>query len=146
MHRIMDRVSMFRSFQVGAAFWLSLTCFFFIWWGLLSRWTGCFLCTCCFEFCFSWPLLAGVRKYLRNHCPLAAKFGTWLANLLKGSALHVWVIVLGGILCIFLLSDAVFLCYRDIVSVTKLTYSFQSVAGGAGSYAAFSHTLTWVEK
>jgi hypothetical protein len=28
----------------------------------------------------------------------------------------------------------------------KLTYSFQFVAGGAGSYAAFSHILTWVEK
>ncbi len=54
--------------------------------------------------------------------------------------------MLGGILCIFLLSDAVFLCYRDVFSVIKLTYSFQSVAGGAGSYAACSHTLTWVEK
>ena len=52
----------------------------------------------------------------------------------------------GGYFVYFLLSDAVFLCYRDIFSVTKLTYSFQSVAGGAGSYAAFSHTLTWVEK
>ncbi len=51
----------------------------------------------------------------------------------------------GDIMYIFLL-DAVFLCYRDIVSVTKLTYSFQSVDGGAGSYAAFSHILTWVEK
>jgi hypothetical protein len=28
------------------------------------------------------------ERYLQNHCPLAAKFGTWLANLLKGSALH----------------------------------------------------------
>jgi hypothetical protein len=46
----------------------------------------------------------------------------------------------------FLLLGAVFLYYRDIFSVTKLTYSFQSVAGGAGSYVAFSHTLTWVEK
>jgi hypothetical protein len=27
-------------------------------------------------FCFNWLLLAGVRKYLRNHCPLAAIFGT----------------------------------------------------------------------
>jgi len=52
----------------------------------------------------------------------------------------------GVILCIFLLLDAVSLRNRDIFSVTKLTYSFQFVAGGAGSYAAFSHTLTWVEK
>jgi hypothetical protein len=52
----------------------------------------------------------------------------------------------GVILCIFFLSDAVFLCCRDIFSVTKLTYSFQFVAGGAGSYAAFLRTLTWVEK
>jgi hypothetical protein len=31
----------------------------------------------------------------------------------------------GGILCLFFLSDAVFLCYRDTFSVTKVTYSFQ---------------------
>jgi hypothetical protein len=54
---------------------------------------------------------------------------------------------LGGvILCIFLLSDAVFLCYRAIFSVAKLTYSFWSAAGGASYYVAFSHTLIWVGK
>ncbi len=51
-----------------------------------------------------------------------------------------------GYFVYFLLSDAVFLCYRDIFSVTKLNYSFQSVAGGAGTYAVFLHILTWVEK
>ncbi len=50
------------------------------------------------------------------------------------------------ILCIFLLSDAVFLCYRAIFSVAKLKYSFWSAAGGAGYYFPFSHSLTWVEK
>ncbi len=25
------------------------------------------------------------ERYLQNHCPLVAKFGTWLANLLWGS-------------------------------------------------------------
>ncbi len=53
---------------------------------------------------------------------------------------------MGGDLCIFSLLGAVSLYYRDIFSAAKLTYSFQSVAGGAGSYVAFSHTITWVEK
>jgi hypothetical protein len=58
-----------------------------------------------------------------------------------------WVILLGGvILCLFLLLDAAFLCYRDIFSVAKLKYSFWSAAGGASYYVVFSHTLTWVEK
>ncbi len=60
-----------------------------------------------------------------------------------------WVISVGGggvILCIFLLLDAVFLYYRDILSVAKLKNSFWSAAGCAGYYVAFSHSLTWVEK
>ena len=35
-----------------------------------------FLMYLLFEFCFNWLLLVGVRKYLRNHRPLAANFGT----------------------------------------------------------------------
>jgi hypothetical protein len=86
------------------------------------------------------------KRYSQNHCPLALKIGTRHANLLKGSALHVWVIPLGGvILCIFLLSDAVFLCYRDIFSVTKLTRSLVIVEA-ACYYVVFSHCITWVEK
>ncbi len=66
------------------------------------------------------------ERYWQNHCPLAADFGTKACRFAVG----VWLCIgdsscWGGILCIFLLSDAVFLCYRDIFSVTKLTYSFQ---------------------
>ncbi len=54
-----------------------------------------------------------------------------------------WLISLGGILCIFFLSDAVFLCYRDIFSVTKLTRSLVIVSA-ACYYVAFSHiNLSW---
>ncbi len=36
------------------------------------------------------------KRYLQNHCPLALKIRTRHADLLKGSALHVCVIPLGG--------------------------------------------------
>jgi hypothetical protein len=51
----------------------------------------------------------------------------------------------GVILCIFFLSDAVFLCYRDVFSVIKLTKSLVIVEA-ACYYVAFSHSSTWVEK
>ncbi len=36
------------------------------------------------------------EKYLQNYCLLALKIGTGHADLSRGSALHVWVIPLGG--------------------------------------------------
>ncbi len=84
------------------------------------------------------------KRYLQNHCPLALKIRTRHANLLKGSALHVWVIPLGGILCIFLLSDAVFLCYRDIFSVTKVTKALVIVGSCLLLCCVFSFfNLSW---
>ncbi len=146
MHRIMDRVSMFRSFLSWCGV-LIIFDLFFLYVEVFFQGDRVFLTYLLFEFCFNWLLLAGVRKYLRNHCPLAANFGTRACRFAVG----VWFAYVshpggGVILCIFFLSDAVFLCCRDIFSVTKLTYSFQFVAGGAGSYAAFLRTLTWVEK
>ena len=43
------------------------------------------------------------------------------------------------------LLDAVFLCYRDIFSVTKLTRSLVIVEA-ACYYVVFSPCITWVEK
>ncbi len=51
-----------------------------------------------------------------------------------------------ALVIIFSLLDAVFLYYRDIFSVTKLTYPFQLATGGASYYIAISHILTLVEK
>ncbi len=53
-------------------FWLV----FLICWGFSFRVDRVFFMYLLFEFFFNWLLLAGVRKYLRNHCPLAANFGT----------------------------------------------------------------------
>ncbi len=48
------------------------------------------------------------KKCLQSYCPLALKIGTRHADLLKGSALHVWFIPLGGVIhCIFFLLGAV---------------------------------------
>jgi hypothetical protein len=98
-----------------------------------------------FEFCFNWLSLAGVRKYLLNHCPLAANFGTKAC----GFAVGVWFCISesscwGGYFVYFLLSDAVFLCYRDIFSVTKLTRALVIVQ--AACYYVVLSVLTWVEK
>jgi hypothetical protein len=146
MHRIMDRVSMFRSFLIWCGV-LIIFDLFFLYVEVSFTIDRVFLTHLLFGFCFNWLLLAGVRKYSRNHCPLAANFGTRACRFAVG----VWFCISesscwGGYFVYFFLSDAVFLCYRDIFSVTKLTYSFQFVAGGAGSYAAFLRSLTWVEK
>ncbi len=71
-----------------------------------------------------------------------AKLGTRPADLCRGLICICESSLWGGvILCIFLLLDAVFLYYRDIVSVAKLKNSFWSAAGGASYYVAFSHSL-----
>ncbi len=98
-----------------------------------------------FEFCFNWLLLAGVRKYLRNLCPLAANFGTRACRFAVG----VWFAYVshpggGVILCIFFLSDAVFLCCRDIFSVTILTRSLVIVGSCLLLCCVFSfYNLGW---
>ena len=82
------------------------------------------------------------KRYLQNHCPLALKIGTRHADFAEGVCFAFVSHSVGGvILCIFLLSDAVFLCYRDIFSVTKLTRSLVFVEA-ACYYVAFSHFLT----
>ena len=52
----------------------------------------------------------------------------------------------GDTLYIFSCQTLFFSVIEIFLAFKKLTYSFQFVAGGAGTYAAFSHTLTWVEK
>ncbi len=61
------------------------------------------------------------ERYLRSHWPLAAKFGTWLANSLQGSdfAYAGYNGGGGGILCLFILLGATFL-FTEIFSVLKL--------------------------
>ncbi len=59
---------------------------------------------------------------MQSHWPLAAKFGTWFANLLRGSDFAYVSHCFGGgggILCIFLLLGAIFL-FIEIFSVLKL--------------------------
>jgi hypothetical protein len=59
------------------------------------------------------------ERCLQNHCPLVAKFGIRLANLLWGSDFaYVSHNGGGGILCIFLLLRAIFL-FIEIFSVAK---------------------------
>jgi hypothetical protein len=111
--------------KLGAAFWLFLTCFSYML-GSSFKVDRAFFMYLLFEFFFNWLLLAGVRKYLRNHCPLAASFGTKACRFAVG----VWFCIgesscWGGYYVYFSCQTLFFLCYRDIVSVTKSTYSFQ---------------------
>ncbi len=61
------------------------------------------------------------ERHLQSHWPLAAKFGTWLANSLQGSdfAYASYNGGGGGILRLFLLLGAIFL-FTEIFSVLKL--------------------------
>jgi hypothetical protein len=60
------------------------------------------------------------ERHLQSHWPLAAKFGTWLANSLQGSdfAYASYNGGGGGILCLILLLGAIFL-FIEIFSVAK---------------------------
>jgi hypothetical protein len=75
-----------------------------------------------------------------------------LRILCRGLILHMWVTTGGGggggkiILFMSLLLDAVFLYFRDIFSVVKLTYSFWFATGGVGCYIAIPPTFTVVAK
>ena len=85
------------------------------------------------------------KRYLRNHCPLAANFGTKGCNFYCGGLiLHRWIILLGGILCIFShVRRWFFFCYRDIFSVIKLR-GFLTCRGEVSDYMCSKEVINWI--
>ena len=103
-----------------------------------------FLMYLLFEFCFNWLSLAGVRKYLRNHCPLAANFGTKACRFaVRGLILHKWIILLGGDTLYIFSCQTLFSSVVEIFSVVKLENFLVAVDA---YYVAFMRSLSWVEK
>ncbi len=116
MHSFKDRVSVFCSFLRWFRLFITSDQVFFIVGILFLRCERVVsMYYCCFS-SFIWSLYSRVKKYSQNKWHLVAKFGTKLANLLQRSSLpYVSHIVGGGVISfMFLLLDAVFLCYRDV--------------------------------
>ncbi len=108
----------------------------------------------CFSF-LNFLLKFWNERYLQSHWPLAAKYGTWLANSLQGSD-FAYVSYNGrgeggGGRGIFIHVSPVRRCFslqyfRDIFSVVKLTYSFWFATGGVSCYIVIPNTFTLVAK